>query len=477
MHKNSFSGSDDTSGELIDKWGGEMLMRELHYEQKGVNSYLIYTVGAEDSIDTLSLGMLTNNEIEGIIPTQFLQMDDTKQILFNVSGKVSAAQILKGPINRKRLVGMMSGVVKALLAAEEYMLEPKSLLLGMEYIFVDTKTSETSVICLPLENIFAGSQNLHTFFKEMVFQAQFDQTEGYDHIAQILNFINGSAELSLVNFKSLLEKLNGTQAQSAAPAKVPGGAQPAEDPARPLKADPVRHHEYPPMDGPAGYGNTQNPPAEEAADDNAEPEISLMGLLTQFNSERYEKYKAQQKKKKDDQRSKKGKDPAKQAKKEQSPNSGFDLAFAVPGAEDQFVKLVTPEPVRQPAAEQVSDIQPEADDGAYTEVLMSGNPGTDVLLRPFLVRLKTGEKIFIPESSFVIGKKRSEVDYCITNNKTVSRMHAIITHHDNEYFVADLESTNFTYVNGKKIPAKEEVLLAVGTRICFSDEEFEFGVM
>ena len=183
-------------------------MRELRYECKGANAYLVYTVGFDDVIDSVSLGMLTNNDIEGIIPTQFSQMDDTKQFMFNVSGKVSAAQLFKGPISKKRLVGILSGVATALLSAEEYMLEPRSVLIGLDYIYVDMKTSETAVICLPLEGAFSNTPNLKAFFKDIIYQAQFDPTEGYDYVAQILNFINGSADLYLDRFKTLLISLN-----------------------------------------------------------------------------------------------------------------------------------------------------------------------------------------------------------------------------------------------------------------------------
>ena len=67
-------------------------MRELHYENQGTNTYLVYAIKDDDSVDSMSLGMLTNNKIHGLAQTLFTQMDSQKYIKFNVSAKVSVAQ-------------------------------------------------------------------------------------------------------------------------------------------------------------------------------------------------------------------------------------------------------------------------------------------------------------------------------------------------------------------------------------------------
>lgn len=65
------------------------------FENQGTNTYLVYTVQPEDTIDTMSLGMLTNNKILGLAPTQFMQMDTVKYIKYNVSARVSAKQFFR----------------------------------------------------------------------------------------------------------------------------------------------------------------------------------------------------------------------------------------------------------------------------------------------------------------------------------------------------------------------------------------------
>lgn len=50
------------------------------YENQGNNTYLVYKIGASDNVDTMSLGMITNNKIDGIVPTLFTQSDTDRFI-------------------------------------------------------------------------------------------------------------------------------------------------------------------------------------------------------------------------------------------------------------------------------------------------------------------------------------------------------------------------------------------------------------
>lgn len=51
---------------------------DFSYENQGANTYLVYEIKEGDSIDTLSLGMLTNNSIPGLTRALFTQMDEKR---------------------------------------------------------------------------------------------------------------------------------------------------------------------------------------------------------------------------------------------------------------------------------------------------------------------------------------------------------------------------------------------------------------
>lgn len=90
-----------------------------------------------------------------------------------------------------------------------------------------------------------------------------------------------------------------------------------------------------------------------------------------------------------------------------------------------------------------------------------------------IIRTKNGERISITRPEFVIGKERRRVDYCISDNNSVSRTHAKLVNRGNDLFVIDLNATNGTFVNGSKIPANQEVRLSAGDRFKVADEEFQ----
>lgn len=95
-------------------------------------------------------------------------------------------------------------------------------------------------------------------------------------------------------------------------------------------------------------------------------------------------------------------------------------------------------------------------------------------VNPYLIRVNTDERIMIMKQTFKIGKAGMGVDYTISGNGAISRVHAIITGKDGEYFIKDNKSTNHTFVDGKNVEEGENVKLTDGCKIVLGDEEFIF---
>lgn len=186
-------------------------MDRFTFENQGTNTYLVYEVAPTDNLDTMSLGMLTNNKIAGLASTMFMQVDTTKYIKYNVSAHVSAKQFFMGPVNKKRLIGVFTGIVNAMLAAEDYMIDTDTILLDLDYIFADVSTCETVLICLPIIDKYSEKVDLGTFFKNIVFSTQFDQTENCDYVAKIINYLNSTPVFSLDDFNKLLKEIGQAQ--------------------------------------------------------------------------------------------------------------------------------------------------------------------------------------------------------------------------------------------------------------------------
>ena len=95
-------------------------------------------------------------------------------------------------------------------------------------------------------------------------------------------------------------------------------------------------------------------------------------------------------------------------------------------------------------------------------------------VNPYLIRVNTEERIMITKQTFKLGKASMGVDYTVKGNGAISRVHAIITNKEDEYYIKDNKSTNHTFVNGKVIEDGESELLTHDCKIVLGDEEFIF---
>lgn len=120
------------------------------------------------------------------------------------------------------------------------------------------------------------------------------------------------------------------------------------------------------------------------------------------------------------------------------------------------------------------------DDGSTpTGVLNEGSSATTVLSNAnmpnaTLIRKKTNERITVNKAEFKIGKERRKVDYCISDNTSISRLHATIIYRNGSFYIVDNNATNGTSVNGSSLAANTEKALAGNETIRLADEEFIF---
>jgi hypothetical protein len=511
-------------------------MRELYYENQGTNTYLVYEINKEDELDSMSLGMITNNNINGLAQTLFTQMDNKKYIKFNVSAKVSLSEFFSGAINKKRLIGVFSNIVDALLTAEDYMLEADSILLDLKYIFVDVSTCDTDLICLPLDKKTQEKQDLKMFFRNIIINARFDETENCDYVTKLINYLNGTPLFSLNDFKNLLnenkenhkenykeqsEDKNQYNKQPAVPktqASKDTSAKVATAPVQPKVPTNQQAGAQPSMltrsQGTASQNKiseTSKPKTSEIKIEKPkaeEPKITFFYLMQHYNKENAAMYKAQKEERKREAAAKKGKGvdqknfskEIQQKAMKQKEKQASGITFAVPG-QDSPISSPTPQanPAQAPiptkvandvTASQSVDIPvaiptevPQGQAANFGETTVLGGGETTVLnmnndmgqdMLPHLIRKKNNTKITLNKPVFRVGKERSYVDYFIGDNTAISRSHANFITRDGEHFVVDTNSTNHTFVNGKMVQSNVEHSIAHGDTVRLANEDFEF---
>lgn len=180
------------------------------YENQGTNSFLVYSVAPSDALDTMGIGMISNNKIPHILSISCMQEDNQAFLKYNISSRVSLTNYFDGVVSRKRILNVFSDICEAIEFGYEYMLESNLFILDTDYIYVNVSTGETSLVYLPV--LGRQTANLGRFFKEIVFSTQFDSGEDCSYVAKIINYLNSSENFSLQDFKKLLILLRSTSA-------------------------------------------------------------------------------------------------------------------------------------------------------------------------------------------------------------------------------------------------------------------------
>lgn len=112
-------------------------------------------------------------------------------------------------------------------------------------------------------------------------------------------------------------------------------------------------------------------------------------------------------------------------------------------------------------------------EGAGETTLLSGQS----MAQATLYRESNCENIRVNKGVFTIGKERKKVDYCISDNSSVSRTHAEIVAKNGTFYLIDQKSTNGTYLNDVRLNPLQEMELKNGDKIRISDETFVFKLM
>ncbi len=497
---------------------GKEDMSKFYSEKQGADNYLVYRLGEGETLDSMSLGMITNNRIPGLVEISYMQMDGVEQLRYHVSSKIPVSRIWEETINKKRLLGIFGGILDGLSSAEDYMLEQSSILLHPNYIFVDARTGEVGMICLPVQGTGREHTTLPMLFKGMMFQGRFDQKENCDYVTQIINYLNGSGVFSADAFRRLLTQIEDRSEKAAQVQNAGAGNSGKPNLSTGTRGEGMAY----------GYGNGNRAAGTESAYHPAgaagmpgagsaaaaEREAVPISIPTPETAQKQEDdgrqggvlHRLFHKKEKEPPKSKKQKKSAQsqilggmqipgQAAQPQSaggmqipgqtaqPQSAGGMQIPGQAAQPQSaagmpgagIPQTPPHPAGMTEADFGDTVYAGFSDESEETVMMDpGAPGSAV--NPYLLHKRNGERVMLNRPVTRIGRKSENNDYAVTENSFVGKMHCHVLMRNGEYFLVDDNSKNHTYVDGAMIAPGCEVKLIHGQVIRLADEEFEFHV-
>lgn len=199
------------------------------YENQGAITYLVCELAPTEQLDTLTLGMLTNNHIAGFAPVLYTEMNGQRYLKYNISAKVTADQFFAGSMNKQRVLTAFQNILNAICSADDYMIDLNSFLVSSEYIFLNVSSCETAMICIPVSADKDINPDVAAFFKKIIFSTQFDNSEDASYITQLITYLNGGPSFTVYGLKDLVVKLqmgNSTPAQMTYKTPIQQSASP-----------------------------------------------------------------------------------------------------------------------------------------------------------------------------------------------------------------------------------------------------------
>lgn len=475
-----------------------MNFNQFSTERQGNYASLVYKMESQDLYDSLEKGMLENNRVEGLLPISFAQMDDDRYIRYNISNLITLEEYIKGTVTKKTFLNIILSILNTLEATEEYLIAPSHLLMSEQYIFVDTANSKAMMVCLPTEG--ENNWNLSEFFRQMILRANYSNAEGNDYVLYLLRHFNGENDsFNAKVFKEIVKALvkNTKEINGGLAAVSQGSITPTPQPAVQMQTaqtvaeeKSAKASEETGKSGSRGLFVRQNNRQSDAPRSVPTPAVSVENQKPQSGV-------------------------AIPPVPGQKPQSGVAIP-PVPGQKAQGGASIPPIPGQKPqpaaaptqsetgkkgffdkligkkdkATDEVptpmpnSVPQPQAyatpANSEKTVVLGIEDPQATVMLTAdmqqsaYLVRKSTGERIQIIGSDFAIGRDASQANYVVGNNPAVGRCHARIVCSGGTYYFIDNNSKNFSYINGARVAAMQQVELRSGTAVRLANEEFEF---
>lgn len=483
---------------------------------------LVYTLPTECKKNSLVLGMMNNNTIEGLLPVEFQEEENKRLATYNISSLISLTDYLQTTLTRTRFLNIFRTIANTYMNMEDYGLEAQNIVFDIDYIFVKEVSEEISMICLPC--ISPTQTDTVILFQTILKNAHLDNVnEGCGYAEKLSDYLENNT-FAMDEFKEFLDTIDIYEAPSIPESSIEEEVIQSE-----LAAEADTTVEYKPdlndvstneistqnfndnsSVSPSFFGasdnTSQQPYKNDQSDDNIQQypnsNTTYPQQDTSNNGNGYPSFFGA------------SENNSNQQPYQNNPTNDYSQSYVNNGMYSQQGTDSNGYPSLFRTSENNSDQQPyqnnstndysssyanngnvgyppsfeTSENNAYQQLYENNNTNieeTTVLTgntaelssAAYIIRRKTRDRVTINKPLFHIGKERSYVDYFIADNSAISRRHADIIIKDGKYYIVDTNSTNHVYVNGRLAPVNEEVPLISGSEIILANEVFDFLVM
>ena len=401
-------------------------MAKYKVKTRGYQLIVKARLALKEKLDEGQFTLFSDKNIRGLLRPKRLGRN---AIQYSGPVGISLAERLKKPVNKYDFLFIMEQIVVIFQKLKANSLAAGHLILDVRYVFINETTKEVLFIYLPLEQAGEGA-DIFAFMESVIYSVTSAQEDDMDYISRFVYFIKSLNTYDGDRIERFIKsedksvvstiKRHDTRKSSPAPDQPADGQN--------------RNGGRSGAAGPRDRGENAGRPDRERSAGPREDEEST-GLLDNEESTRV-------------------------LEDEESTGLLEDEEATGLLEDEEATGLLEDE-------EATGLLEDEEATG-----LLEEQPQRSVSLR----RLRTDEVIWITGPVFRIGKGKNSSDYIVRDNEKVSRTHADIVTRGDRYFIMDLKSTNRTFINGRPIPAQQEMEIFDGDHLKLADEEFEFRI-
>lgn len=424
--------------------------------------------------------MISQNKIAGIVKLEVKQLDSNVKLCYHVNGLISLTNYLKRQtISKFEFTEILDNILSILFGCKNYLLNDNSFILEEDFIYINPKSKQISLIYWPLEIECNVTQEFRSFVVNLLINtATIDTNDNY--VQLVLNQIKAD-QCGLAEFREQLITITGNGQQALWPAEessVPAGEE-VPGPATEKGKEEDRRNSVKLPDGEWSKlkirktvliisailsvicaGVSILPVEFQVLTTRLDRATAIVFGLSLASLLALISILALTKKNK--------------AVRTVVVNTASEMsarAANCPLPKNSLSPVVIegkgPEEAIIFTDEKVSTETALLDDQTMETALLS-----DCCL-PHLKSVIGEESIVIDKAKFTVGRQEEISDHVI-NNKNIGRLHAQISCLNNNYYITDMDSTNGTFVNGSRILSNKQYLLNNNDKVALANLEYLF---
>lgn len=446
-----------------------------------------YQIQPGEMMDGIVLKQCKEGAFDGVLPMGASYENGHNYMYAYTDQKATLAEKLSDVVTAKTILLAFEGIVSTLHELQKENVNLSYMVLDTKHIYIEETTQQVKLICMPGKSATMSEQEIPEFFRTILANAVYLNSENGDYVAKLLSALNRDFELGsfLRTIHGEMMDLRIEKPEIVAPVEAvepetaePIVAEPVETvapvEAEPIAAESVEPEAVTPVETvavepiPAEPVETVVPvEVEPIAAESVEPETIAPEVVAPVEPVAPAAVVS-------------GVIPQDEIEFEPIPDA-LNAKIKKMNEHTPTAEAVQPQPAEVPQptvavqTQQAATPQPTMPQPQLMPQDASLHGG-QLIPHPHLIRMKTGENLVLPEGEFVIGKSATNVNYTIADNPAVSRVHCTIIKKNGVYYVRDENSTNATYVNGERVLPGTEHLLLNNCKLLLGDEEFIYSL-